>query len=525
MLIAERLTETARLFPDREAVVCEAERLSWRELDERAARMAGGLRGLGVQAGDFVVLQLPNGIAYLVAFYGALRIGATVVPANPRYPLPELLHILQDCQAAAIVLPASGAQQLQTIRGNVPTLRHVLAVDGPAVAGNSIPLDAWLATQTPFVPSAPPVLAATPATCLYTAGTTGRPKGALLSHAGLLWDFDQARQRFAINEHDRCLCVLPLFHSYAQMACLLASVSSGAALVILPQFRPEAAIRAVATERISVFPAVPAHFGALLSAIRPDTPVDFRSLRVAVTGGAAMPPPVLHALQERYGISVLEGNGPTEAGPLAYLNPEQGVRKPGSVGLPVPGVQVRIADAQDAELPRGTPGEVLVRGPNVMVGYLNQPEQTRTALRNGWLHTGDLGLQDEDGYVFLIDRLVDLILVGGLNVYPQEVERALLLHPAVADAAVVGAPDTTRGDRVVAFVVFRPGAAAAEQDVIRYCRTQLAPYKCPRTVLVREELPRNAAGKINKAELRVLAQEHQLSGDPRADGADGLERA
>ena len=519
MLIAERLTETAQLFPDREAVVCDTARLSWRDLDERAARMAGRLRRLGIHAGDFVVLQLPNSVAYLVAFFGALRIGAVVVPANPRYPLPELLHILRDCQAVAIILPTAGAEQLETVRKDLPKLIHILAIDDADTAADTT------ATQTPFVPSLPPVLATAPATCLYTAGTTGRPKGALLSHAGLLWDLDQARQRFTIHESDRCLCVLPLFHSYAQMACVLACVSSGAALVILPQFRPETAIRMVAAERISYFPAVPAHFAALLSAIRPDTPIDFTSLRVAVTGGSAMPPPVLHALQDRYGVSVLEGNGPTEAGPLAYLNPERGIRKPGSVGLPVAGVQVRIADAKDEELPRGTAGEVLVRGPNVMLGYLNQPDQTQATLRNGWLHTGDLGLQDEDGYVFLVDRLVDLILVGGLNVYPREVERALLLHPAVADTSVVGVPDTTRGDRVVAFVVLRPGATATEQAIIHHCRSQLAPYKCPRTVLFHTELPRNAAGKVNKAELRVLAQEHHLSEEPSAERLHRPERA
>ncbi len=511
MLIGERLSETARLFPEREAVVCEGERVSWRELEARSAKMAGGLHGLGVRAGDFVVLQLPNSVDYLVVFFGILRIGAVAVPTNPRYQPRELTHILRDSQAVAIITQAGGDGAIQAARQELPQLRHVLVAGRGEVEPSSIPLESWLASQPPLGPTKPPVPAGAPATCLYTAGTTGRPKGALLSHAGLLWDLDQARRRFTASEADRFLCVLPLFHSYAQMACLLACVSTGAALVILPQFRPDAVLRVIAAERITIFPGVPAHFGAILASIGPDAPVDFSSLRFAITGGAAMPLPVIKALQERYGVSVLEGNGPTEAGPLAYLNPEHGTRKPGSVGLPVPGVQVRIADAHGGEAPRGVPGEVLVRGPNVMLGYLNQPEQTNVTLRDGWLHTGDLGVQDEDGYVFLLERLVDLILVGGLNVYPREVEDTLLLHPAVADAAVVGTPDPVRGERVVAFVVLRPGSSASDTAIIRHCRGLLAGYKCPRSVVLRTELPRNAAGKVDKLGLRVLAQQQRLS--------------
>ncbi len=525
MLIAERLAETARLFPDREAVVCEDNRISWRELDTRVARMARGLLSLGVRAGDFVVLQLPNSLAYLVAFYGALRIGAVVVPTNPRYQTRELAHILRDCQARVIIMHLVEPKDLQAMRMELPTLRHVLMAKGTPEVTDAIALDPWLDAQAPYWPELPPVVAAAPATCLYTAGTTGQPKGALLSHAGLLWDFDQARQRFRVTEGDRFLCVLPLFHSYAQMACLLACLSTGATLVITPQFRPEAVVRMIAAEQISIFPGVPAHFAALLTAIRPDSAVDFRSLRVAVTGGAAMPLAVLNTLQERYGVSVLEGNGPTEAGPLAYLNPEEGVRKPGSVGLPVPGVEVRIAGAHDEELACGTPGEVLVRGPNVMLGYLHQPEQTSTTLRGGWLHTGDLGFKDEDGYVFLLDRLVDLILVGGMNVYPREVEDVLSLHPAVADSSVVGIPDTIRGERVIAFVVQRPQCSVTEREIIHYCRSQLTTFKCPRSVFFCAELPRNAAGKIDKLRLRVLAQQYHLSEDEDAGTTPRKDRA
>lgn len=536
MLIAERLSATAGRFPAREAVVHGDQRLSWSALDGLASRIAGGLSDIGVQPRDFVAIQLPNSPAYLAALYGILRLGATAVPLNPRYQPDEFAHILADCGAVATIAYAPLAPALTALQTKLPQLRHILLADlspltdggasatGAAPAGGTVPFESWLRGLTPRARDAdtpPPVGDDAPATCLYTAGTTGRPKGALLTHRGLLWNIDHLLQVFSADERDRFLCVLPMFHSYAQMACVISTLTLGATLVSQAQFRPATVLETIVRERITIFPGVPAYYGAMLAAARPDEPADLGVLRLAVTGGAAMPPAVVEALQRRYGVTVLEGNGPTEAGPVAYCNPEHGVRKPGSVGQPIPGVAVRVVDDQDGDVPMGAVGEVLVRGPNVMAGYLGQPEATAQALRGGWLHTGDLGRLDADGYLFLVDRKTDLIIVGGLNVYPREVEETLLGHPSVAEAAVVGVPDPLRGEQVVAFVVLVPGQAASPHDLIRYCREHLATYKCPRHLLLRDALEKNAAGKVGKLELRVLAQQDlAMLGGPAEPGGE-----
>jgi long-chain acyl-CoA synthetase len=531
VLIGERLAATAARWGSREAVIQDTERLTWSQLDELADRVASGLAELGVSPGDFVAIQLPNSIAYLAAWHGILRIGATAVPLNPRYQPDELAYLLADCAAVATIAYAPLAPVLAALRARLPQLRHVLLADlsplrgdaPPPPAAATIPFEPWVATRTATVRpwlGQGPVADDAPATCHYTSGTTGRPKGALLSHRGLLWDIDQCLRVFTATEEDRFLCVLPMFHSYAQMACVVATLATGAALVVVPQFRPDAILDVIARERISIFPGVPAYYGAMLAAARPDAPPDLRSLRLAVTGGAAMPLPVIEALERRHGVAVLEGNGPTEAGPVAYVNPEHGPRKAGSVGPPIPGVQVRIVDKDDQDVPVGEVGEVLIQAPSVMLGYLGRPEETARAMLGGWLHTGDLGRVDADGYVFLVDRKTDLIIVGGLNVYPREVEDALLRHPAVAETAVVGVPEAARGERVVAFAVPREGHAPTPHELIRHCRQLLAPYKCPRHVIICPALEKNAAGKVSKLALKVQAQQ-ELAARPDAEADEG----
>lgn len=515
MLIGERLRETAARHGEREAAVAGPERVSWAALDALADRAAALFAASGVGAGDRVAIQLPNVPSYLVAWYGILRLGAVAVPLNPRYRPHELEHLLADSAVVAAVAHASLAPILDGLRPRLPALRHVFlsraGAPGQADGGSAFEdLVAAAAVGDGPWRGSPPVAGNAPATCLYTAGTTGRPKGALLSHEGLLWNIDRLLEVFTAGPEDRFLCALPLFHSYAQMACVIATLALGASLVVLPQFRPEAVLETIRKERITIFPGVPAFYGALLAAMRAGASADLGSLRLAVTGGAAMPVPVIEALEQR-GVMVLEGNGPTEAGPVAYVNPERGPRKHGSVGPPIPGAAVRVVDDSGADLPTGEVGEILIRAPSVMIGYLNRPDATAQVLRDGWLYTGDLGRCDEDGYVYLVDRKTDLIIVGGLNVYPREVEEALLRHPAVSEAAVVGVPEETRGERVVAFVVCREGGAATPRALLRHCRTQLAPYKCPRAVLLVPELPKNAAGKVEKMGLRVLAQERATS--------------
>ncbi len=512
MLVGELLDRAAAANPDGEFVVdlASGTRLTYAAADAAANGLAHALRAHGVRAGDHVALHLPNIAAYPISFFALQRLGATVVPMNPLYKPDELAYLLADAGidvaiTAAPLLPGLLAAAGEAARALRPVILG--GADAARAAPGAMPAGAldWQAAVASGRPEPiRPDTAVGPddvATCLYTSGTTGRPKGTMLTHDNLTFDIQAAVQVFTVTPRDRFLCVLPLFHSFAQMACLIAATHTAAALVLLPRFRPTEVLEAIGREGITIFPAVPAMYAAMLAAIRDPAAYDLSSLRLAVTGGAPMPLPVLHAFEHDFHVTVLEGTGPTEASPVAYVNPEHGARKPGSVGLPLPGVEVRIADPDGGEVAVDEPGEILIRGRNVMKGYHGQPELTAEALRGGWLHTGDMGRRDTDGYIYIVDRIKDLILVGGLNVYPREVEDALVQHPGVAEACVVGAPDSLRGEEVVAFVTTR-GERPPAGELVAHCRRLLANYKCPRRILFLDEMPRNATGKADKQALR-----------------------
>ena len=345
-----------------------------------------------------------------------------------------------------------------------------------------------------------------PAVFIYTSGTTGRPKGAVLSHNNLLANCRQIQGVLKYSAEDNLLCVLPLFHAFAGTVCQHAALFRGAKFTLLEQFHPARVIETIEQRGITIFPGVPAMFAALLQ-FAADRPEAFRNVRLCVSGGAPMPVAIMEQFEKTFHTIIIEGDGPTECSPVTSVNPPDGVRKPGTIGLPLPGVEMKIFDDNDRELPVGEIGEIVVRGENVMLGYHNQPEATAEAMRNGWYHTGDLGKVDEDGYFTIVDRKKDMLIVGGLNVYPREVEEVLYTHPAVADAAVVGAHDALRGDQVVAVVVLKPGASATAQELREHCRKYLANYKVPRRVEFRQELPRSSTGKILK---RLLRKEMEL---------------
>lgn len=482
-LVGELLTRAADAFPEREAVVAGPRRLTYRELDGLARRLAAALHAAGVRRGQMVGLHLPNCPEFVAAYFAVVRLGATVVPVNPLYKPDELGYILNDAEAVGVVTAAPLAPLVRAAGGRAWPVEELLAAGGP---------------EAPEPALDPGDVCA----CLYTSGTTGRPKGALLTHANLTFDVEACLAVLAVEQEERFLTAIPLFHAFGGTVCMLLPARLGACSVMLERFRPESALELIQRERVTIWPGVPGFYAAILAAVKDPGAFDLRSLRLAVTGGAPMPVEVLRRFEATFGCTVLEGDGPTETSPVAYVNPVHGVRKPGSVGLPLPGVEVRVVDADDRPLPPGEVGEICVRGPNVMKGYWKRPEETAEVLRGGWLHTGDLGRLDPDGYVFIVDRKKDLILVGGLNVYPREVEEVLHAHPAVAEAAVVGRPDPVRGELVVACVVLRPGAEATAGELIGWCRARLASYKCPRRVELRTELPRNATGKVVKEQLR-----------------------
>lgn len=497
----------AQQHPNRTAIVFRDSVCTYADIYISATRLANALRARGIGQGDRVALLLPNCPQFTIAYYAAAALGAVCTPANPLLKAPELAYMWADSDAKAVIAASPLAPTAgDAIERTGAPRRLIIVGEAPEGIGAHESFDA-LVEEGQFEPlDTAEISPQSPAVCIYTSGTTGRPKGALLSHHNLLTNCRQIKQVLDIGPNDTFLTALPLFHSFAGTVCQNASLYSGACSAYLEGFHPGKVVETILKHRVTIFPGVPAMFAALLQIPEDRTP-NLSGLRLCVSGGAPMPLSVMQAFEQRYGVIILEGDGPTECSPVTAVNPPKGVRKPGSIGLPVPGCDMRIFDEHDREVLIGQVGEIVVRGDNVMLGYHNLPEATAEAKRNGWYHTGDLGYRDEDGYFYIVDRKTDMIIVGGINVYPREVEERLYAHPAVADAAVIGRPDALRGEEPIAIVVLKPGMSATERELIAFCREELANYKVPRAVLFRDTMPRSDTGKILK---RLLRKELEL---------------
>ncbi|MGE5154821.1 MAG: long-chain-fatty-acid--CoA ligase [Bdellovibrio bacteriovorus] len=495
-------------------IVEDAETLSFRELDRQSDALAAGLVARGLGSGDRIGLLCPNGADFVVAYLGALKAGATLVPLNLLLHPREMGFILADSGARALIhhqaFDAAAAQALEGL--NLP-LRVRIGGDAPGDCRDAIPFLELTREPNP----SPPTLALDPreavAAILYTSGTTGRPKGAMLTHHNLVENGASIVEALRITRDDRLLVVLPLFHAFAATVGMLTPVLHGGALVPVPRFEPKLVSQAIAAHGATLFLGVPSMYAVLLR-LDEASVAQWTGVRLCVSGGAALPAAVLTAFEGRFGIPILEGDGPTECSPVTCVNPPVGVRKPGSVGLPVPGVEMRILDATGQELADGTLGEVCVRGPNVMKGYYKLPEATRKAFFGDWFRTGDLGMRDPDGYFYLVDRIKDLIIVNGMNVYPRVIEEVLYAHPAVAEAAVVGDPDPLHGEVPVAHLALKPDMMATAAELRDWCRARLGRHEIPRRLQIHEALPRNAAGKILKRELRRSGELERGVGSP-----------
>lgn len=503
MTLPELLHRSAAAHPEKPALLAGPRVLTYRALQAEALGLAAILRGLGLGRGERVVMMLPNAPEFVVAYFAIQEAGGTVVPVNTLFRPAEVRHLLEDSGAPLAVTVRTFYPTVQEAAGGLPERPRVLVLDGEegGVAPPDVTLGAGMraARRAPAEASAGEVAA-----CLYTSGTTGRPKGALLSHANILANIASFGQVIRCGPEDVFCCVLPMFHSFAATVMTLFPLSIGATVVVEPRFAPESLLRTLSERRCTVFAGVPAMYGLLASL--PESAVDLSALRVCVSGGAPLPVEVLHRFEARYGIPLTEGYGPTECSPALTVNPLSGKRKLGSVGLPLPGVQIRVVDEAGQPVATGEVGEIAAKGPNVMLGYLNRPEETAAVLRDGWFHTGDLGRLDEEGYLYIVDRKKDMLIVGGLNVYPREVEVVLEGHPAVAEAAIVGLPDRVKGEEPAAFVVLHPGQAASGQDLLRYLRERLALFKLPKRIVFLDALPRNATGKVLKHVLKGQAR-------------------
>jgi long-chain acyl-CoA synthetase len=491
--VATNLTETAGRHAELIALELDQTQVPYAALDEASARVAGLLAEHGVRPGDRVGVMLPNVPQFAIAYYGVLRAGGIVVPMNVLLKERETAFYLGDSEASAVFAwhefagaahagaAQAGAECIVVAPGEFEQLLGATAPQ-PHVAARE-------ETDTAII--------------LYTSGTTGTPKGAELTHANLGANVQVVVRMLELGTEDVILGALPLFHAFGQTCGLNAAIASGARLALIPRFDPAKAVSIIDQAGVTVFEGVPTMFAAMLNCDqRPGT----TSLRLCVSGGAAMPAEVMRGFENAFGCKVLEGYGLSETSPVASFNHPDRERKPGSIGTPVEGVQLKLVDEQGAEVAGGQVGEIAIRGHNVMKGYWARPDATSEAIRDGWFHTGDMAKVDEDGYYFIVDRKKDMIIRGGYNVYPREIEEVLYEHPAVREAAVIGIPDEMLGEEVAAAVALKHGCDDVDAEALRdYVKARVAAYKYPRRVWLLDDLPKGPTGKILKREIDLPA--------------------
>ncbi len=489
--LASIVTESAARVPDSPAIRLGDVELTYAELDDRSARLATLLREKGLAPGDRVGVMLPNVPEFPVAYYGVLWAGGIVVPMNVLLKRREIAFYLED----------SGARILLGWHGFAAEAR-----DGAADAGAEMieveprSFAAALAEHEP-TPGLADTEEGDTAVILYTSGTTGKPKGAELTHLNLFRNADvSSRTTCEIAAGDVVLGALPLFHSFGQTVGMNASLMVGACLTLVPKFDPGEALETMQRDGVSHFYGVPTMYGALLHHPGRES-YDTSALRTCITGGASMPVEVLRGFEDAFGAIVLEGYGLSETSPVACSNHPGRERKPGSIGTPLEGVEMRVVDEEDNEVAQGEVGEIVIRGHNIMKGYWQRPDATAEAMRGGWFHSGDMARVDEDGYFHIVDRKKDLIIRGGYNVYPREVEEVLYEHPKIREAAVIGVPHDEWGEEIAAAVVLHEGEELAPEEVGAYVKERIAAYKYPRVVWFVEELPKGPTGKILKREI------------------------
>jgi long-chain acyl-CoA synthetase len=491
--IAHDLTTTAESSPEQSAIRIDGNSVSYAQLHGMAAKVAGSLRAAGVEPGDRVAIILPNVPAFPVVFYGILLAGGVVVPMNPLLKAGEIDYFFTDSGAKyAFVWPDFVEE----------------ATKGATNAGTTIIECTALGPVEGALPAGDPIAAPTERTdddvalILYTSGTTGRPKGAMLTHSNI--HLNARRSAIDIQRttaEDVVMGCLPLFHVFGLVVGLHAAVVAGASLALIPRFDPEKAIEVIEKERVTIMLGVPTMYAAILNHPRSDG-MDASSLRTCCSGGSAMPHEVQKAFEDKFGCIILEGYGLSETSPVASFNMPDRPRKPGTIGVAIPGCEMKLVglDGQDVGPGEGV-GEIAIRGDNIMKGYWNKPEATAEAIPDGWFRTGDLATVDEDGYFTIVDRKKDMILRGGMNVYPREVEEALYEHPDVLEAAVVAVPDDLLGEEVGAAVALRPGATASVEEIQQFVKDKIAAYKYPRHIWQVDELPKTATGKILRREV------------------------
>lgn len=482
---------------EKTALNYKGNRISYGQLDRMVLAYACYLKKAGLKAGDKVVLSCLNSPEFIYSYFGTVRNGGVIVPVNLLLTMEEIAYIVKDSEAKFMIIHPVILQKSKLTREAVEKVLGITLIvldEGFHTYVSEIPTEGFENfTEENSV-----------STFLYTSGTTGKQKAAMLTHRNLVMNSEQCYTGLQAKPDDVYMCVLPMFHVFAFTACILMPLLSGATITILESFQPKEVIETLLKDEISIFMGVPSMYVVLLEAGKKN--IFFPKLRLAVSGGAALPVEIYRQGREIMKLPIVEGYGLTEASPAVSFNPPNGVQKEGSIGLPLPDVECKIVDEEDNELPAGEVGELAVRGENVMLGYYNQLDETAKTLRSGWLHTGDLAKMDEEGYIYIVDRKKDMVIVAGLNVYPREVEEVIYQYPKVKEAAVIGLADKLRGEYVKAFVVLKEGEECHSKELLRFMREKLAAYKLPRHIEFVGSLPKNSTGKIMK---RILKEEQE----------------
>ncbi|MGG4442110.1 fatty acid--CoA ligase family protein [Brevibacillus fortis] len=496
----ESLIQSAKQFPDRPAYVFMGETTTYADFYQQVEHLAAGLAQHGIGKGDAVALLMDNRPHFVSAYYAILRVGAVVVPMNPIYTAREISFILSNSKAKAAIALSALQPVLTPMKDQIEDLQLLIYTEP---IENELTIDQLVqeGQESDAGYEEPERNEDDLAVILYTSGTTGQPKGAMLSHRNMDSNAEAMGKLFELVPEDRMVAVLPMFHVFCMTVCMNGPIRTGATIIIMPKFHPADVVQTIREQKATCFAGVPTMYNYLLQ-LPTATKEDLSSIRIYCSGGASMPVELLHKFEAKYDAKVLEGYGLSEAAPATTFNPLHGTRKPGSVGVDIPLVKNKVVDPEGKEVARGEVGELVVQGPNVMIGYLGLPDDTAAALRDGWLYTGDMAHMDEEGYVYIVDRKKDMILVDGYNVYPREVEEVLYEHPAIIEAAVIGIPDEVHGEAVKAFVALKE-VAVSQEDIMAFCRDKLAKYKVPRQVEFVAELPKNSTGKILRRSLRT----------------------
>lgn len=501
MNVAQNLEKSAEQFPSSLAVVFEEQTFDYAAVNAAANRVGSILRGLGVLPGDAIAIFLPNIPDFVFAYFGILKLGAVVVSISSRLRYGEVKFILDDSQPKVIITSSELLGELPLDNGRV-----IVAV-GDELPTGILSLNRLTADASPALQSAD-ATADAPCAILYTSGTTGTPKGVVLSHGNVTSNVDAANLHCGIRQGQRMMVFLPLFHCFGQNAVMNCAIAAGATLILHRQFSPALILESIARNRVTHFYGVPTVFIHLLNMDR--STFDLSSVVYYFSAAAKMPLEVAQRWRQMVGLPIYEGYGLTETSPFSTYNHATDYRL-GSVGTAIRDVEIGVVDEHDQRLSPGETGEIIVRGPNIMLGYLHHPEATAQAVRGGWFHTGDIGYMDDDGYVYVTDRLKDMINVSGLKVYPAEVENVIHQHSAVAEVAVYGLPDDTYGESVQANVVLKPDTSVSEEDLIGFCAERIAAYKVPRCIHFVTAIPKSPTGKVLKREIVAQALQSAAS--------------